>query len=101
MDTLQYVIERPLGQLFPASHHFANDEKLFMEPHQACQKSETRCAYSTSFRMAVLSFHRPGPERMMSGTVTETWTPQRSEKGQGTMEQAETEETHREGMLTR
>ena len=77
-----------------------DDEKLFMEPRQACQKSETRRTYSTSFRMAVLSFHRPGLEGMMSGTVTETWTPQWSEKGQGTTEQAETEESHREGMPT-
>ena len=55
--SLQYLIERPLRQLLPASHYFANDEKLIMEPRQACQKSKTRQTYSTSLRMAVLSFH--------------------------------------------
>lgn len=69
-----------------------------MELRQACQKSETRRKYSFSFKMAELNFHRPGPGRTMPGTVTETWTPQWSEKGQGTTEQAKTEETHRKGM---
>ena len=72
-----------------------------MEPRQACQRSEARRTYSSSFKMAVLSFHRPGPGGMISGTATETWTPQWSEKGQGTTEEAETEETHRKRMPTK
>ena len=94
-------MERPLSRLLPASHHFARKGKLYMEPRQACQKSETRRTYSLSLRMAVLSFQRPEPGGMMSGTPTETWTPQWSEKGQGTTVHDKTEHTQRKGMPTR
>ena len=73
---LQYLMVSPLRRLFPASHHLARVEKLSTEPCQACQKSEIRRTYSASFKTAVLSFHRPGPEGMESGTETETCTPQ-------------------------
>jgi len=52
---------------------------------------------SSSLRIEVLSFQRPGPGGTTSGTSTDNKTPQWSEKGHGTKEQDETDDTQTYG----
>ena len=87
---LQLFMVKPLIRGLPRSHHSVREEKERRRDCQVDQKSEIRLKYSTSSRIAVLSFQRPGPGGEAEERVQPKERAEWSEKGQGRISATDT-----------